>query len=113
MTKHFAESVRDVMEDAHFVAIAKGWWEQSQDHIAIKVAKLHQEIGELLDVFARGTDGDPDKDCPSYTKAEIEWADSVLRLFDLGARYGFRPAAILAKLAFNRTRPLRHGGKRF
>lgn len=99
--------------DVHAVARAKGWWTEEQDHIAIKGERVHAEVSELVDVFARGADGEPDEDCPSYTRAEIEWSDCILRLLDLAGRYGFRVAAVHAKHEFNRTRPLRHGGKRF
>lgn len=102
-----------LQSDVHGLAHEKGWWSDDQDHIAIKCERVHAEISELCDTFARGTNDTPDKDCPSHTKAEIEWADCMLRLLDIAGRYGFRPSAITAKHEFNYTRPLRHGGKRF
>lgn len=42
----------------------------------------------------------------------IEVADAVIRLFDLAAAQGWQPGSDIArKVAFNRTRPHRHGGK--
>lgn len=103
----------ELCEDVHALAVSKGWWTEDQSHIAIKGERVHCEVSELCDVFARGTEDDPDKDCLAFSKAEIEWSDCLLRLFDIAGRYGFRPAAVLAKLEFNRTRPIRHGGKKF
>lgn len=103
----------DFMVDVHTLARAKGHWTPDQDHIAIKGERVHAEVSELVDTFARGTNDSPDGDVPDFTKAEIEWADCMLRLLDLGARFGFRPAAIPAKFSFNVHRPIRHGGKRF
>lgn len=105
--------IDDFAREVHANARAKGWWSTDQDHIAIKAERVHCEVSELCDVFARGTESQPDKDCPAFTKAEIEWSDCLLRLLDIGARYGFRADAIVAKYEFNLTRPVRHGGKKF
>jgi hypothetical protein len=103
----------DCKAEAHALCRSKGWWTKEQDHVAIKAERVHAEVSELVDTFARGIDEQPDKDCPEFTKAEIEWADIILRLMDLGGRFGFRAGAIGAKFEFNQTRPIRHGGKKF
>lgn len=109
----FAAVLSTCCKNAHGLCKHKGWWTSAQDHIAIKAERVHAEVSELVDTFARGTKDEPDKDCPEFTKAEVEWADCLLRLMDLGARYGFRGGAVQAKFLFNTTRPIRHGGKAF
>lgn len=105
--------IKHLMQRAHELSKLKGFWSADQDHIAIKAERVHCEVSELVDAFARGEDRDPDSAVPWCTRAEIEWADCILRLFDLGERFGFSPIAIEAKLEYNATRPLRHGGKKF
>lgn len=107
------DAIDSFAAEVHALARAKGWWGTDQDHIAIKAERVHCEVSELCDVFARGTEQAPDDDCPDHTKGEIEWADCILRLLDIKVRYGFRSSAIVAKFEFNITRPVRHGGKKF
>ena len=43
----------------------------------------------------------------------IELADVLIRVFDFCGKHGIDlEAAVLEKMAFNRTRPVRHGGKK-
>lgn len=45
---------------------------------------------------------------------EAELADAVIRIMDYAhARSLDIAGAIIAKMGYNRTRPMRHGGKRF
>jgi len=106
-------AILQLCEEQHALALAKGFWADGQDHIAIKCERVHAEVSELCDTFARGTNDDPDEHCPGYSRAETEWADCLLRLFDMGGRWGFSPNVVLAKLEYNRARPLMHGGKKF
>lgn len=49
---------------------------------------------------------------PGFTGEEEEYADLVIRLFDLAATRGHRvPQAVLAKMLYNTGRPPMHGGK--
>lgn len=77
-----------------------------------KVALIMREASEALEAMRTGND--LDKNCPDFSAVEIEFADMVihamgfchLRGFDLGG-------AILAKMAYNRTRQPFHGNKLF
>jgi hypothetical protein len=52
----------------------------------------------------------PDRDCPMFSKEEIEAADAVIRVFDMGGAYRWRLGeAIVAKMTFNELRPEKHG----
>jgi NTP pyrophosphatase (non-canonical NTP hydrolase) len=101
-------------EDAYEIARSKGWYEPREDHPAIKGERIHSEVTELVDVYARGIEDTPSDKIPAFTKAEEECADIILRALSFAGRYNMRiGAAVLAKLEHNRDRPLRHGGKKF
>lgn len=110
---HWVDRVDDFIEEVHETARHTGWWAGEISHIAYKLERLHRELSELAEVFVRGEDGQPDKHCPQHSKAEIEWSDCILRLLDIGGRYGFKFAAIAAKHEYNLTRPPMHGGKKW
>lgn len=51
---------------------------------------------------------------PAFSMAEEELADCIIRCLDHGEEHGYRVAeAVVAKMLYNRTRPYKHGGKKF
>lgn len=55
-----------------------------------------------------------DTHCPDYSALEVELADAVIRIMDYAhARSLDIAGAIIAKMGYNQTHPMRHGGKRF
>lgn len=55
-----------------------------------------------------------DDKLPDRPMIEAELADAVIRIMNYGSHCGLDiAAAIIAKNAFNKTRPHKHGGKRF
>lgn len=70
------------------------------------------EIFEAFDAY-RCNDGQSEK-CPEFTHLEEELADAVLRIMIDSSAKGWNTAgACIAKDAYNQTRPLMHGGKKF
>jgi hypothetical protein len=50
---------------------------------------------------------------PSFTGIEEELADVTIRIMDIDLPGHYRIAqAVCAKMTFNETRPIRHGGKK-
>lgn len=72
------------------------------------------ELAELFEAYRKGTIDTMSDHIPDFTYREEEWADVMVRVFDhaLDEVSAERLAsAFLAKLAYNRTRGYRHGGK--
>jgi hypothetical protein len=73
---------------------------------------VHKKLSQLLEDHRKGQNVEPDEHCPEFTKAEIEAADVIIRLMCMSGAYGWRIGrAVEAKMAFNYTRPPKHGKK--
>lgn len=123
--------ITQLCQQAYDNSLAHGFWE---DYIAIKhvlfehskspehdmdkyltdtkLAKIdlmHSELGEMTEGVRKPG---PDQHCPEFTQEEIELADCLIRAFDYAGAFGLRLAeAIEAKMAYNQSRPYKHGKK--
>lgn len=117
--------INDLVNAAHANAVAKGWWAEERSFGEV-IALIHSEASEALEDFRVGHEPTgiwyQHKDegysemqlTPEYKPCGIpsELADIVIRVFDACGRYGIDlETAIAEKMAFNATRPIRHGGK--
>lgn len=113
------QTVEQFQAEAHRNAKEKGWWENDMPFPQF-IALLHSEASEAFEEYrARrgvnetyfrqsGVDADPKK--PEGIPVEL--ADLVIRVLDYCGANGIDLAeAMRLKMAYNRTRPYRHGGK--
>lgn len=104
-------TIEELIEEAHTNAIAHGWWDEEREAgttLMLVVSELAEALEELrngkaMPAIRFGPDGKPE----GFT---VELADAVIRLADLCGRYQLPLlSALRVKLAYNRTRPYKHG----
>lgn len=113
-----AMTLRELMEESYRTACDKGWWDSGDRNLGELIALMHTELSEAFEevrhghtpqeIYFRDTDvGSKPEGVP------VELADLLIRVFDFCEHYHVPlEEALEKKLAYNRLRPHRHGGKK-
>lgn len=108
----FADAMRAAQRTVYRNAEKHGWWEDDRSFGDL-IALVHSELSEALEDYRAGHDPATmweEDGKPCGIPSEI--ADVVIRCMDIAEHYGFDlGAAIEEKHAYNKTRPIKHGGK--
>ena len=123
----FVSLFRMVQSVVHANNISKGWWKErmvqvdrpgdcghgiqpNPKDIPGLLMLVNSELCEALE--AQRNHNPLDKHLPTRNSLEVELADAVIRIMDIGEAYGLDVAgALIDKAKFNESRPHRHGGK--
>ena len=108
-TSSFVQEFNLKADAAHQHALAKGFDVPGVERSFCEIVVLmHTELSEAIEAYRHGNP--PDDHIPDFSGIEAEFADVVIRIMNAAAASGYRVAeAIEAKMAYNMTRPFKHG----
>lgn len=93
-------------------AIRKGWLTETPRNPAEQLMLIVTELAEACEAFRVGNPPCERPGMEQYSHAAEELADVVIRCFQMAGEHNIPLAdAVMAKMAFNETRPVKHGKK--
>lgn len=111
MSQQIQDALNAIQIDIHETAVSKGWWEEDREDGTL-IALMHAELSEAIEAARMGNP--PDDKIPNFTGVEAELADVIIRIFDFAEARGLDViGAMFAKMAMNKGRQYKHGGKKF
>lgn len=120
--KNAGDNWQDIQELCHSASYEAGWWDgvdvENDYVIGTKMMLIVSEIAEAMEGHRKWLTDDK---LPHRPAVEVELADAIIRIADLGGAMGLDVAgAITEKLAYNRNRAdhrpenrAKEGGKRY
>lgn len=109
--------IKDLCRIAHQDSVRNGWYDGEPRNLPEMICLMHSELSEALEALRKPNEDGSLKESEKiegFTELEEEMADTVIRIADFAEYQGLRlEDAISAKLAANRKRGYKHGGKSF
>jgi len=105
-------TIDQLVLQSHVNAVEKGWHEEPRSFGDL-IALIHSELSEALEDYRDGkAPGELRFEGTKPCGIPSELADVLIRIGDLCGVFQIDlQAAVRAKMAYNATRPHRHGGK--
>lgn len=105
-------TITEMVAKAHGMAKEKGWWDEDRG-IGEAIALMHSELSEALEEARKGHAPNIvyyEKYSDKPEGVGVELADCIIRIADFCGRHDIDLEHIVAKkMAYNATRPHRHG----
>ena len=112
--EHIIACIDYLQKEAALIAQERGYFEHPSHLLPFALThRVIEECMELAEVYARRREEIASDKIAPFTRAEEEWADCVIKLMRISGLYGYRPAALIAKLKYEKTRETTRGGKLF
>lgn len=93
-------------------AIRKGWLTETPRNPAEQLMLIVTELAEACEAFRVGNPPCERPGMEQYSHAAEELADVVIRCLQMAGEHNIPLAdVVMAKMAFNETRPVKHGKK--
>lgn len=106
-----SKSLNELRDEAHSIACSKGF---ADANVPERIALMHSELSEALEDHRKGKapwdEWKEDSGKPCGVPSEI--ADVIIRALDFCGAFRIDIERVVEeKMAYNRTRPHKHGGK--
>ena len=104
--------MNQTVKNIHDTACEKGWWENPRTALEIH-ALIHSEVSEATEAVRNGEEDSWISKVGKPEGEAVELMDAVIRIMDYFGHRGWDFEDILnTKMAYNNSRPYRHGNKK-
>lgn len=105
------KTLAELQKEARQNSVTHGF---DEDNIPTCIALMHSELSEALESYRSGEPLVHFTDTGKPEGLVVEYADVVIRIMSHVEKLGYDlQSAIQTKMAYNATRPFKHGGKKF
>lgn len=112
MNNLVAAGMNHLQDSITLWAISKGWLTETPRNPAEQLMLIVTELAEACEAFRVGNPPCERPGMEQYSHAAEELADVVIRCFQMAGEHDIQLGEVIqAKMAFNQTRPTKHGKK--